>query len=167
KGFPVVGKYLLQRNVIKVGIPLVGIPLSVVVNRQTTLIVGRHARAVFRNEARIIEIADNLTAKSRHPRLMLWVAWFVVMADEKASDDETSLLRHIVSLVQKRHQVVDDELARLITIDPAEVWRQLDAVQGDLSDLIEVAEQVAAVDGPANARERAVIAEVRRRCERT
>src|SRR3546814_2896808 len=98
---------------------------------------------------------------------MLWVAWFVVMADEKASDDETSLLRHIVSLVQKRHQVVDDELARLITIDPAEAWRQLDAVQGDLSDLIEVAEQVAAVDGPANARARAVIAEVRRRGERT
>src|SRR3546814_9093136 len=66
KVFPVVGKYLLQRNVIKVGIPLVGIPLSVVVNRQTTLIAGRHARAVFRNEARINEIADNLTEKSRH-----------------------------------------------------------------------------------------------------
>src|SRR3546814_16722831 len=118
KVFPVVGKYLLQRNVIKVGIPLVGIPLSVVVNRQTTLIVGRHARAVFRNEARIIEIADNLTAKSRHPSLMLWVAWFVAMAAEKASAVETSLLRHLIHLIQKRHPVIADELARLLTPHP-------------------------------------------------
>lgn len=68
KGLPVVGKYLLQRNVIKIGIPLVGVPLSVVVNRQTTLIAGRHARAVFRNEARIIEIAENLTKRTQHPQ---------------------------------------------------------------------------------------------------
>lgn len=27
KGLPVVGKFLLQRNVIKIGIPLVGVPL--------------------------------------------------------------------------------------------------------------------------------------------
>ncbi len=49
---PIVGKYLLQRNAIKVGIPLVGIPLAAVLNRYTTLIAGKHARAVFRNEAR-------------------------------------------------------------------------------------------------------------------
>src|SRR3546814_9798218 len=105
KVFPVVGKYLLQRNVIKVGIPLVGIPLSVVVNRQTTLIAGRHARAVFRNEARIIEIADNLTAKSRHPRLMLWVAWFVVMArSEEHTSELQSLMRisYAVFCLQKK-----------------------------------------------------------------
>ena len=33
KGLPVVGKFLLQRNVIKIGIPLVGVPLAVVLNR--------------------------------------------------------------------------------------------------------------------------------------
>ncbi len=167
KGLPFVGKYLLQRNVIKIGIPLIGVPLAVVVNRQTTLIAGRHARAVFRNEARIIEIAENLTKLTRHPNLMLWLAWLVTMADDKITDDEALLLRHLVTLVEQHHEVADDELARLITIDPAELWRRLDAEQGDLSDLIDAAQQVAAVDGPANVRERAVIAEIRERCERT
>ncbi|MFJ9856974.1 hypothetical protein ACIRVN_05675 [Streptomyces albogriseolus] len=57
KALPVVGKHLLKRNVIKIGIPLVGVPLAVLLNRYTTLVAGRHARAVFRNEARIIELA--------------------------------------------------------------------------------------------------------------
>lgn len=67
KGLPVVGKFLLQRTVIKVGIPLVGIPLAVLVNRYTTQITGRHARAVFRNEARVIEVATTLTERTKHP----------------------------------------------------------------------------------------------------
>ena len=58
KGLPVVGKFLLQRTAIKIGIPLVGIPLAVLLNRYTTLVTGRHARAVFRNEARVIELAE-------------------------------------------------------------------------------------------------------------
>jgi hypothetical protein len=58
KGLPFVGKFLLQRNVIKVGIPVVGVPLAVVLNRYTTVLAGRHAQAVFRNEARVIELAE-------------------------------------------------------------------------------------------------------------
>jgi hypothetical protein len=65
RALPLVGKYLLQRNVIKIGIPLVGVPLAVLINRYTTQIAGRHARAVFRNEARVIEIASNLRERSR------------------------------------------------------------------------------------------------------
>ncbi|MET7282363.1 hypothetical protein ABZS29_29310 [Kribbella sp. NPDC005582] len=91
RALPVVGKYLLQRNVIKVGIPLVGIPLTVVLNRYTTLVAGRHARAVFRNEARLIELAERLSGSSRYPQLMLWIAWLVIMADSKISDDEAGL----------------------------------------------------------------------------
>ncbi|MFB8024250.1 MULTISPECIES: TerD family protein [unclassified Streptomyces] len=166
KGFPVVGKYLLQRNVIKIGIPLVGVPLAVVLNRWTTLLAGRHARAVFRNEARVIELAEGLSRRSRHPQLMLWVAWLVIRADGRITDDETLLMRHLVRLVREEHQVVDEELARLVDIDPAEVWRRLDAEPGDLGDLLDVAERVAAVDGDANALETGVIAGLRGRCAR-
>jgi hypothetical protein len=164
KGLPVVGKHLLQRNVIKVGIPLVGVPLAVVLNRYTTLIAGRHARAVFRNEARVIELADNLSQGSRHPQLTLWVAWLVIMADHKISDDEATLMRHLARLVRDRHEVTDDELARLIDVDPADVWRRIDAEPGDVSDLQAVAERVAAVDGPVSALEQAMISEVSDRC---
>lgn len=71
KGLPFVGKLLLQRTVIKVGIPWWESP-SAVVNRYTTLVAGRHAQAVFRNEARVIELALNLSRNSQHPQLMLW-----------------------------------------------------------------------------------------------
>ncbi|KUG61488.1 hypothetical protein AVL61_00740 [Kocuria rosea subsp. polaris] len=167
KGLPVVGKFLLQRNVIKIGIPLVGVPLAVVLNRYTTLVAGRHAQAVFRNEARVIELAENLSERSRHPQLMLWVAWLVIMADGKIADDEALLIRHLVRLVRDRHQVIDEQLARLVDVDPAEVWRRLDAEPGNLSDIVDAAERVATVDGAVNTREKTVIAELQERCDRS
>src|SRR5690606_31170247 len=57
KSLPVVGKYLLQRNIIKFGIPAVGVPVSAGVNYWSTRVAGAHARAVFREEARIAEAA--------------------------------------------------------------------------------------------------------------
>lgn len=166
RALPMVGKYLLQRNVIKIGIPLIGVPLAVLLNRYTTQIAGRHARAVFRNEARVIEIASSLCDRSRHPRLMLWVAWLVIMADGKISDDEALLIRHLVRLVREWHQVIDDQLTQLVDIDAAEVWRRLSAEVDDVSDLLDAANLVATVDGAVNARERAVITELQDQCER-
>jgi hypothetical protein len=161
---PFVGKYLLQRNVIKFTIPGVGIPLAFGLNRWTTLLAGRHAQAVFRNEARVIELAGNLSKRSQHPQLMLWVAWLVIMADRKIADDEALLIRHLVRLVRDRHQVVDEQLARLIDADPSEVWRRLDTESGDLSDILDAANRVATVDGAVNKLERAIISEVQDRC---
>ncbi|MDX6314530.1 MAG: hypothetical protein QOF44_3994, partial [Streptomyces sp.] len=166
KGLPVVGKYLLQKNVIKIGIPVVGVPLAVALNRYSTLLAGRHAQAVFRNEARVIELAEGLSKRSQHPQLMLWVAWLVIMADHKIVDDEALLMRHLVRLVRDQHQVVDEQLAHLIDVDPAEVWQRLGAESGDLSDLLDVANRVATVDGAVNALERAVISELRDRYRR-
>jgi tellurite resistance protein len=166
RGLPFVGKQLLQRNVLKIGIPGVGVPLAVVVNRYTTLVAGRHAQAVFRNEARIIQLAENLSKRSQHPQLMLWVAWLVIMADRKISDEEALLMRHLVRQVRDQHQVVDEQLAHLVDIDASEVWRRLDAEPGDLSDILDAANQVATVDGDINGREKAIIRELHERCGR-
>ncbi len=167
KGLPVVGKYLLQRNVIKIGIPLVGVPLSVVLNRYTTQIAGRHARAVFRNEARIIELAERLTEDTRHPQLMLWVAWLVINADGAISDDEALLFRHLVRLAAAQHQVIDEELAQVIDMNEDLVWRRLDEAQGDLGSIIEAARRVAAVDGEPGKKERAALEAIEVRCARS
>lgn len=137
QGFPVVGKFLLQRNVLKIGVPLVGVPLAAVLNRYTTLVAGRHARAVFRNEARIIEVAGRLSERTTHPQLLLWVAWLVITADDKISDDEALLMRHLVRLAEARHQLVDEALARLVDIDAAEVWKRVAAETGDLQDVLD------------------------------
>ncbi|MFF9238716.1 hypothetical protein ACF1AL_07805 [Streptomyces sp. NPDC014801] len=168
RALPVVGRHLLQRNVIKIGIPLVGVPLAVLLNRYTTLLAGRHARAVFRNEARVIEIAEGISERSRHPQLMLWVAWLVLRANAKANiaDDEALLMRHLVRLVRERHEVVDEKLANVVDIDPAEVWKRVNAEPGDLSDVLDAAERVATVDGDVDSREKAILAELRERCRR-
>ncbi|MFJ9735985.1 hypothetical protein ACIRUL_32335 [Streptomyces sp. NPDC101171] len=166
KTLPVVGKHLLQRNVIKIGIPLVGVPLAVLLNRYTTLLAGRHARAVFRNEARVIEIAEGMSERSRHPQLMLWAAWLVIRANAKIADDEALLMRHLVRLVRERHEVVDEQLAQVVDIDPAEVWKRVEAEPGDLGDVLDAAERAATVDGDVSSRERAALAELRQRCHR-
>lgn len=168
KALPVVGRHLLQRNVIKIGIPLIGVPLAVLLNRYTTLVAGRHARAVFRNEARIIELAEGLSERSRHPELMLWVAWLVLRANAKAkiADDEALLMRHLVRAVRERQGVADERLAQVVDIDPADVWKRVADETGDLSDVLDAAERVAAVDGDLDSREKAILAELRERCRR-
>lgn len=166
KGLPFVGKFLLQRNVIKIAIPAVGIPLSVGLNQVTTTIAGRHAQTVFRNEARVIEVAESLSKRSKHPQLLLWVAWLVVMADNKISDDEALLIRHLVRVVRDQHQVVDEQLAHVVEIDAAEVWQRLETESGDLNDILDAANRIATIDGPANAREKDIIAELHDRCAR-
>lgn len=166
KGLPVVGKFLLQRNVIKIGIPFVGVPLSAWVNRYTTLIAGKHARVVFRNEARILELAVRLCERTRHSRLMLWIAWLVINADAGISDDEALLFRHLVAIAAQKHEVVDEQLAQMVELQVDEVWRRLDAVEGDLSDLVDLANKVAAVDGKTTRKERAVIDTIAKRCQR-
>jgi hypothetical protein len=164
KGLPFVGKFLLQRNVIKIGIPLIGVPVAVVLNRYSTLIAGRHALSVFRNEARVIKIAGGLSARSRHPQLALWVTWLVIMADKKIADDEALLMKHLVRVIRDDHDVIDEQLAQLIEIEPADVWRRIDAEEGDLTDLLDVAERVASINGAVNPREQAIVDELRARC---
>ncbi|MEU5829687.1 hypothetical protein [Micromonospora tulbaghiae] len=166
RGLPFAGRFLLQRNIIKIGIPVVGVPLAVVMNRYTTLLAGRHARAVFRNEARVIELAEGLSERTRHPRSMLWVAWLVIMADHEIADDEALLIRHLARLVRDRHQVIDGRLEQLVDLDASEVWRRLDAEPGDLADIIEMADRVATVDGDVNASEETLLSELRDRCRR-
>lgn len=164
KGLPVVGKFLLQRTVIKVGIPLVGIPLAVLVNRYTTQITGRHARAVFRNEARVLEVAIALIERTKHPQLMLWVAWLVINADDKITDDEALLMRHLTRLAHERHDVVDAELAEVVELDLESVWHRISAETGDLSDLVEAGTKVAEIDGKINASERHILGDLGDRC---
>ncbi|WP_254397495.1 hypothetical protein [Streptomyces sp. AC558_RSS880] len=75
-------------------------------------------------------------------------------------------MRHLVRLVRERHKVVDEQLAQVVDIDPADVWKRVDAEPGDLGDVLDAAERVATVDGDVNSREKAVLDELRERCRR-
>lgn len=121
---------------------------------------------MFRDEAEVIELADTLIRRTRHLRLMLWVAWLVINADGKIADAERLLFQRLTRLARERHQVDDEQLANVVNIDPDEVWHRIDAEPGDLSDVFYAAERVATVDGDLNMQEKAVIAELRDRCRR-
>jgi len=154
RGLPVVGKYLLQRSVIKVGIPAVGIPLATLLNRYSTLVAGRHAREIFRNEARIIEEARRMLGATTTPRALLWVAWATAAADRKISEEEQILLHNLVSEAKSVHGVLDQDFKNLIEVDTSRVCAVVQEENGDVRRLLRAAERVAQIDGKINKRER-------------
>ncbi|GAA1376647.1 hypothetical protein [Catellatospora chokoriensis] len=166
KNLPFIGQHLLQRNIIKFAIPGVGIPLTILLNRLTTVAAGRHAKSVFRGEAEVIELADILVRRTRHLRLLLWVAWLVINADGTTTDAELLLFQRLARFARERHQVDEEQLADVVNFDPDDVWHRVEAEPGDLSDVVDAAERIATVDGDINALEKAVIAELRERCQR-
>jgi hypothetical protein len=87
-------------------------------------------------------------------------------SDNKIGDDETLLMKHLVRVLRDQHQVVDNQLANVVDIDPSDVWKRLDAESGDLTELLDVADRVATVDGDITAHEKEVIAELHSRCRR-
>ncbi|MBX8995789.1 hypothetical protein HCH15_06280 [Corynebacterium testudinoris] len=125
---------------------------------------GRHARKVFRNEARVIESAERLVSRTEHPHLLPWVSWLAVSCDEKTSDDESLLMRHLLRLIRDRHEIDDEELAGVVDLDPEDVWRRIKAEGGDLSDVITAARTVISIDGDVNKREQEFLDELERRC---
>jgi len=164
QNLPLIGTHVLQRHIIKIGIPAVGVPLSVGINFYSTKVIGAHARSIFRNEARIIEVADKLCRQTRHPELLPWVALAVILADRRTADDETVLLRYLLQALVSRYEVDDEEFAELIDLDRREVWDRVRHAPGDKSDLILAAEQVASIDAAVNAQEKRVLDELRACC---
>lgn len=166
QSLPVIGTHLLQRNLIKFGIPLVGVPLATALNYWTTRLAGSHARQVYRNDARVIELAERLSERTRHPKLLLWIAWLVIQADPGIEDDEALLFRHLTRLIKENHQIEDEQLAKVVDTDEDDIWRRVEEEEGDLSDLVKAAELIAGVDGKITATERRVVDELEHRAFR-
>lgn len=155
KSLPVVGKYLLQRSVIKFAIPAVGVPLSMAVNHWSTRVAGGQAVKVFRAEARIVEAARRMTERSAHHSELLWVLWLIIKSDALVHENERLLLKHVTALVGD----LDSELAALSALqhtrdlDQDMVWSMLSSAAGDKGALYDAAVVAAAVDGKINVRE--------------
>lgn len=155
KSLPVVGKYLLQRNVIKFSIPAVGVPLSMGVNYWSTKIVGGQATKIFREEARIAEAAKRMTERTVHHTELLWVLWLIIQSDGLVHENERLLLLHVTNIVGD----LDSELAALadlkssIDLDEKMLWSMLASATGDLEALYDAGVVAAAVDGRINPNE--------------
>jgi hypothetical protein len=99
QALPVVGKHLLQRNMIKMAIPAVAVPLSSGLNYFMTGRIAVTARQVFRDRAVIAELTTNIASEEPDdPLLLLEVIWLVIRADGKTSEEEAMLLNALASM---------------------------------------------------------------------
>jgi tellurite resistance protein len=164
KSLPVIGKHLLQRNVIKFAIPAIGIPASTSVNYWSTRVAGNHARNTYRAEADIREQARRLVEGAPAHRAALWVAWLVVAVDEKINETETTLMRHLISMMDSIHGVTDVDLSEVVTVDRDFVWSLVSEVEDGRSSLHRIGVAAAEVDGKINSHEREVLSELAAHC---
>ncbi len=157
RALPVVGKYLLQRNLIKFAIPVVGVPLSVGMNYMVTRSIGQRARALFHDKASINAAALALLARlDRLPSLLMRVAWLLAQADSKITQNEVFLLRELISgLRQAGHPEEELHLfGNVLELDVRQLERDLlEAPAEDRAALYDAACQMAVVDHELHKRE--------------
>ena len=109
KALPVVGKYLLQKNIMKFAIPLVNIPLSAGMNYWWTHAIAKRARGIYRDRATLNEEAAKLVEALDHHGSLLDPAtlWFITKADGKQAEGEAILLRSVGKQLAAHGQAED------------------------------------------------------------
>jgi hypothetical protein len=166
KSLPVIGKYLLQRNVIKFTIPAIGVPLSIAVNSWSTRTAGAYAVRVFRREAAVVEAARRMTADTEHRAELLWVLWMVIKADGLVHEHERLLLKHVTAILRdpESELVALTELESTVNLQRNRVWALIEAAEGDLRPIYAAAVEAAAVDGKINVNELTVLRRLAAHC---
>jgi tellurite resistance protein len=160
------GRFLLQRNIVKFAIPGVGVPLSIAVNYWSAGAAGYQAATVFRREARIMETARRVAARPVNPSELLWVLWLIVKADGVVHENERLLLKHVSALVGD----LDSELSalagldRTIDFDLKSTVSIPDFVSQDTEALYQAGVAAAAVDGSIDPNELSRLKKVADHC---
>ena len=161
KSLPIVGKYLLQRNIIKFAIPAIGVPVTIAVNYWTTSTAGKQIQHDMRKEARIAEIANRIVEKTISKKDLIWTLWTVINADDETDDDEKTFLHRVIAACRENgiDERILDEFRDIITIDP-EQWEALLSSSNDLPALYHSAILAASIDGKIKPKERDIIMQI-------
>ncbi len=124
---PVVGKYLLQRTIIKAAIPVVGIGLGLGLNYYMTGQIGKRARTIFRRRAAIEEaVRDFPLDKVQNIRLLLDLIWLAIFADKEATRPEAWFLRAFITRIQEKESIPDlDNYSKQVNFDKEKILNQL------------------------------------------
>lgn len=166
KSLPLIGKYLLQRNLIKFAIPAVGVPLTAGGNYWVTRVAGEHAQNIFRNEARVIETASRLTRSTSDHEALLWALWLIIQADGKIHDNERLLLHHVTMNVREVSPSLRTlaDLRDVVDLDEAIVISKLEKTTEDPSPVFDAAAVAAVIDGHLDRDEIVILKTLADRC---
>jgi tellurite resistance protein len=155
RSLPAMGRFLLQRNLLKFAVPGLGVPLSIAVNYWSVTVTGRQAATVFGREARIMATARRITDQAVDHAELLWVLWLIVKADGVLHEHERLLLKHVAALVGD----LNSELSALAGLDATVDFDLKPAVSipafvsRDKAALYQAAAAAAAVDGSIDVNE--------------
>jgi len=149
KSLPAMGRFLLQRHILKFAIPGVGVPLSIAVNYWSASVAGNQAATVFHREARIMETARRITGRDVDHSELLWVLWLIVKADAVVHENERLLLKHVTALVADLNSELSALASLELTIDfdLKSTMSIPDFVSQDKEALYQAGVAAAAVDG--------------------
>lgn len=154
KSLPVVGKYLLQRTIIKFAIPGITVPVTTALNWWLTKLAGERAKKLLRREAKIIEAAGRIIDETEDVELLLSILWMLVKVGGTVQDEELLFLHHLTVRARQEDKVTPEVVEFLekfrsqIEIDEDAVWSKVDSVPDDqASKLFEAAVITAVVDG--------------------
>ncbi len=160
KSLPVVGKYLLQRNIIKFTIPGVTIPLTTAVNRWMTKAAGERAKILLRREAQIIEASHRIVAQAENVEAVLAVLWWIINIDKTVRNKERLLLHYLtVSAEQsgnngEAHLRYIESFKSQIEVDEEDLWERISSISADgAPKLYRAAVIASAVDGKISKQE--------------
>lgn len=162
RSLPIVGKRLLRRNIIKMAIPGVGVPLSVGVNYWTTNVAGAHAREIFRMDAKLLESASRLLDSTTYHAELPWVMWTAATFEGPATSRQHMLLHHVTRSLRELGSVDGalNDLRSVIETDRDKVWQMLRDAEGELIPLYRAAITTVAVRGKARAKDLELLATV-------
>jgi uncharacterized protein (DUF697 family) len=148
KALPVVGKFLLQRNIIKTAIPVVGIGLGSGINYFYTGSIGKRAKKMFRMRGAIEEAADQVSLDSlEYSYLFLQTIWLVMSADKHVQQEEAWYWRSLIAGLEEIDidGKVKQDFEAKINIDEEIVMDQLRTLSPEFSTEIYNAACVASV----------------------
>lgn len=127
KALPVVGRYLLQKNILKFAIPGINIPLSAGMNYWWTGAIAKRARDIYRDRAALNEEAIKLVASVEDHALLLRTVWLIANADGKYAEGEVVLMRSIAKQLAALGEA-DDVLGTTINLDASAVAADIRAL---------------------------------------
>jgi hypothetical protein len=163
KALPVVGKYLLQRNIIKTGIPVVGIGLGAGVNYHYTGKIGQRARKLFRIRTYIEDfVGDFPFHRVQDHGLLLDLLWLAISCDKATTREETRLLREFAAFIVKNRNASDfEDFEKRVLYDKEEILTRLSNCDPEEREVLYKAVCIAAVvDGMPGYVERSFVQEV-------
>lgn len=151
KALPVIGKHLLQRNLIKFAIPAVAIPLSSGINYKSTSAIAKTAKRIYRRRAVLREEAQRISVELLAiPLLTLQLIYLVARETGEVSENQAVFIRELGSLFSE-----DDKAALAVKQFEAMVHvsepKVLEQVANQPSDVKKRLFDVAVITAASNA----------------